>query len=538
MLDYKEILVKKYVLHMSGREIAETLGCSKSGVNDFLTEFNRCSQLSYPLPDGITNYGIYQRVYGKTPGIGERNTSYELPDFAAINHQMQTRHNMTLIYQWNRYMMQCTASELKYYSYRQFCSRYTEWCKDNMTDAHFNAAIGQNMEVDFAGKTFVMVSPLTGEVIPIVVFVAILPYSQYIYAEGMVSTKEPQWIQANNNAVSYFGGIPPIVICDNCKQAVMTNADWIAPELNKDYAEWAEHNGTVILPAKVRKPKYKSSVENAVGILEKGFFHVLEERPYFSLHDFNTDLWEELGKLNHAPFKKKEHNRAYYWEEEKLELLPLPATHYEYMERREATVAGDYHVRFDNAYYSVDQAFKHKKVSLKATTDTVKIYSKNGDLICEHPRALHKGEWVTDASHLPKSYNNYSDWSAEYFIRKAMTIGPHTVSVIRAILASRKYEVQTYRCCLGVIQFVKKYSKPIVELACQQALEQHHVTYTHLKTMIPYIAEKWETPVMKSQLNEERNKGGFIMEASSMDVGNLLSKSQQLATLGKKVRNK
>ena len=33
------------------------------------------------------------------------------------------------------------------------------------------------MEVDFAGKTFQMVDPLTGEVVEIVVFVAVLPYS-------------------------------------------------------------------------------------------------------------------------------------------------------------------------------------------------------------------------------------------------------------------------------------------------------------------------------------------------------------------------
>ena len=55
--------------------------------------------------------------------------------------------------------------------------------------------------------------------------------------------------------------------------------------------------------AVVRKPKYKSSVENAVGILEKGFFHD--------------------------------------------------------MERRTAKVSSDYHVRFDNAYYSVDRACQH-----------------------------------------------------------------------------------------------------------------------------------------------------------------------------------
>ena len=51
------------------------------------------------------------------------------------------------------------------------------------------------------------------------VFVAVLPYSQYIYAEGMVSTKEPQWIAVNNNALKYFGGVPALVVCDNCKQA-------------------------------------------------------------------------------------------------------------------------------------------------------------------------------------------------------------------------------------------------------------------------------------------------------------------------------
>ena len=119
----------------------------------------------------------------------------------------------------------------------------------------------------------------------------------------MLSTKEPQWIDVNNHALDYFGGVPALVVCDNCKQAVVVNQDWIEPELNKDYADWADHYGTVILPAKVRKPKFKSSVENAVGILEKGFFHKLEERQYFSLEQFNKDLWKELEALNKEPFK-------------------------------------------------------------------------------------------------------------------------------------------------------------------------------------------------------------------------------------------
>ena len=50
---------------------------------------------------------------------------------------------------------------------------YAKWCEENKETLHFIAVIGQKMEVDFAGKTFQMVDHLTGEVLEIVVFVAI-----------------------------------------------------------------------------------------------------------------------------------------------------------------------------------------------------------------------------------------------------------------------------------------------------------------------------------------------------------------------------
>ena len=291
MLDYKTIIIKRYALNLSGREIARQIGASKSGVNEFLKAFEECDSISYPLPNGITNYGIAELVYGNPPGNNGRNPNIEYPDYGDVNRQLSTRKNMTLVFLWNRYKKKCEETGRRYYQYRQFCEHYSEWCAENAETLHFDAVIGEKMEVDFAGKTFEITDPLTGEIYTVVVFVAILPYSQYIYAEGMLSVKEPQWIDVNNHALDYFGGVPALVVCGNCRQAVIANRDWIAPELNKDYAEWAEHNQTVILPAKVRKPKYKSSVENAVGILEKGFFHEMEERQYFSLEQFNQDLW-------------------------------------------------------------------------------------------------------------------------------------------------------------------------------------------------------------------------------------------------------
>ena len=530
MLDYKTIIIKRYALNLSGTQIAKDLGCSKSGVNDFLKRFEECKTISFPLPDGITNYGIAELVYGKVSGQGIRNETFVLPNYAEVHQQMISRKNMTLIYQWNRYKKKCEKDNLKYYSYRQFCERYGMWCNDNEEDAHFSHVIAQTMEVDFAGKTFEMIDRLTGEIMDIVVFVAVLPYSQMIYAEGMVSTKEPQWIQVNNNALKFYGGVPAIVVCDNCKQAVVANDDWIHPTLNKDYADWAEHNGTAIVPAKVRKPKFKSSVENAVGILEKGFFHDLEDRKFFSLEQFNEDLWYKLGLLNHEKMKNKEHSRYYYWEEERDELMPLPPAPYEYMERKEAKVSSDFHIRFDNAYYSVDKAYKHQKVSVRASTTTVKIYARNGKYICEHQRATRKGQWCTNPEHLPKSYNDYREWNAEFFISKAMTIGPNTVDVIKTVLHSREQEVQTYRLCLGIIGFAKKYSREALEECCRQAIKAGKPNYTFIKNSIPVVAEDFVAPDNRMKINANRNKGAYIMSAEAMDVDNLLSKSRNLAS--------
>lgn len=528
MLDYKDIIIKHYALGMSSREIAETLPVSKSGVNRFLAAFKECKTLSYPLPEGITNYGIAAAVYGQDATVSGRDLSYEMPDYETVEREMSSRKNMTLVVLWNRYSKKCRDADLKFYSYRQFCENYAKWCEENRETLHFNAVIGQKMEVDFAGKTFQMVDRLTGEAQEIVVFVAILPYSQYIYAEGMISTKEPQWIAVNNHALQYFGGVPALVVCDNCKQAVIANRDWIAPELNKDYAEWAEHNHTVILPAKVKKPKYKSSVENAVGILEKGFFHDMEEMDYFSLEQFNRDLWRHLDKLNNAPFTKKEHNRRYYWDEEHKELMPLPPVPYEYMERRTAKVSSDYHVRFDNAYYSVDRAYLHKEVFIRASASTVKIFSKQGAFICEWPRATAKSQWSTDPDHLPPNYKELSEWNGTYFTRKAMTVGPSTVEVIKRILASRRLEVQTYRMCQGVLGFTKRYSKQALEETCRQALELGKTNYTFIKNTIPVVAEDIGVSGYNTAMNERRNKGAFVMGADSMDLNKLLSRSQSL----------
>ena len=67
---------------------------------------------------------IAELVYGKAPVSGNRDESFELPDYSVVHSQLTTRKNMTLIYQWNRYKKKCEADTLKHYSYREWNAGY------------------------------------------------------------------------------------------------------------------------------------------------------------------------------------------------------------------------------------------------------------------------------------------------------------------------------------------------------------------------------------------------------------------------------
>ena len=115
-----------------------------------------------------------------------------------------------------------------------------------------------------------------------------------------------------------------------------------------------------------------------------------------------------------------------------------------------------------------------------------------------------------------------------------MTVGPYTVKVIQQVLKSRSLEVQTYRLCLGILNYTKKYSKLALEDCCRLAIEQNHISYTFIKNTIPTVAEDIGAAGFNTKLNEERNKGAFVMDSHAGDIDNLLSRSSQLVADSRK----
>lgn len=188
-------------------------------------------------------------------------------------------------------------------SYRQYCRRYSEWADSKQLTFHIQRYPGVNLELDYAGKQLYLHNRRNpDETIKVTIFIAALTYSDYFYAEGMTECDIRNWIRVNNNALSYFGGVTPTITPDNCKVAVARNKDWISPVLNKDFQAWAEHNNTVLTPAKVKSP-LKPVVEGHVKIITMHILMDMEDMVFYSLDDLNRVLMEKVDAENRKPFE-------------------------------------------------------------------------------------------------------------------------------------------------------------------------------------------------------------------------------------------
>lgn len=114
----------------------------------------------------------------------------------------------------------------------------------------------------------------------------------------------------------------------------------------------AEHYGTAIIPARVRKPKDKPNAESSVGNISTWITAALRNEQFFSLAELNRAIREKLKAFNARLFQKKEGSRISLFRDEELPLLaPLPATPYELAEWKQATVQFNYHIKCTSSHF-------------------------------------------------------------------------------------------------------------------------------------------------------------------------------------------
>jgi len=325
------------------------------------------------------------------------------------------------------------------------------------------------MEVDWAGQTAGIVDTDTGELIPAYIFVATLPYSGYSYAEAFLSQNQEAWISAHVNAYNFFGGSTRILRPDNLKTGIdkVTKSETI---INKTYQEMAQHYDTAVIPARVKAPKDKATVEGSVGRVQAGILAAIRNQQFLSLKELNIEIREKLHAFNRKPFQRKDGSRVSVFGEERMYLQPLPQHPFELATWKISTVQYNYHISVDGQNYSVPFEYIKKKVDVRLTKNTVEIFSES-ERICSHAR-LHgrANQYSTLESHMPPNHQKYLQWNGDRFRSWAAKIGKSTAAVIEVFLTVHKVEQQGYKACMALLKLSDKYTSERLENACAKAL--------------------------------------------------------------------
>lgn len=400
-------------------------------------------------------------------------TLYQMPDYENLHSELKkTGVNLKLL--WHEYKDLCISNGTFSMGYTKFCEGYSEHIFKNKLTNHLRHKPGIICEVDWSGKTMSIVDKFTGELIKVYLFVATLPYSQYSYVEPCIDMKQNTWLNCHVNMYNYFEGSTVRLICDNLKTGVISHPREGDIVLNEKYEDLGNHYLTAVMPAGVKKPKHKPSVEGTVGKIATAIIARLRHETFYSLADLKSSIREKLDDFNSNPFQKREGSRKIIFEtNEKSYLRQLPSRPYvvaDWVYGHKVNI--DSHVSFETNRYSAPYRYLGKSVNIKATDFLVEIYFNN-ERICTHKRlpSYAKYQWSTEESHMPEHFQK-TKWDDQRIIKWASTIGPFSNIVVQRIFDSVKIKEQGYNSTLSVLRLSKKYSDERLELACELALEK------------------------------------------------------------------
>ena len=348
---------------------------------------------------------------------------------------------------------------------------------------------GEKLMVDFAGDKMPYIDPETGEIKKAEVFVACMPYSDYIFVYCVPSQRTEDFLFALRLCLEHLGGVPPIVVPDNLKAAVIT-PDRHEPDLNKALQDMGNHYGFTVLPCNPGEPTQKALVEDAVSITYNRIAAKLRGRDIVGLLALNKAVEEQNVMLNQTRMQKRPYTREERFHAmEKPELKPLPEQIYEMRYYADLKVQNNCFVelRHDKVthFYSAPYAYIGRKAKVIFTRSWVKIYVDN-QLVATHKRE-HEYGYTHVAEHLASKSRAITERSAAYYITWAGKQSEDCKAYVTEIFNPRRTsnpEEVYYRICGAIIASYRKYEGRLVDLTCRQCLENRVFTYKKFEAIL------------------------------------------------------
>jgi len=501
MRQIREILRLAWSCSQSRSAIAKCCGVGKTTVTDTLARAV-AARLSWPLPPALSDDALENLLFPSRHSPPVRHRSE--PDWLALHHQLIADKDLTIMLLWQEYKSQQPNG----YQYSQFCDLLRGWRKTLDLSMRQEHRPGEKLFVDYCGRTLPIVDASTGEVREAQVFVAVMGASNYTYAEATFTQGLADWTGSHVRAFAFLGGVTRAVVPDNLRSAVKKPCRY-EPLINPTYQELAQHYGTAINPARVRRPKDKAKAEVGVQIVQRFVLAGLRNRTFFSLAEANTAIKERLELLNNRPFRKLPGTRhSRFLELDKPALLPLPEAPYEYAQWKKVLLGIDYHFEVDGHFYSAPHKLRGESLLARYTETTVECFHR-GNRVASHPLSRVQGKHSTTPDHMPVAHREYAQWTPERFTAWAAQIGQSCTLAITEVLNRRSYPEHAFRSCMGILSLAKRFSRDRLEAACARAIAIRGTNYRSIKSILEnnLDAQPLPQPVQPTFINHDNIRG-------------------------------
>ena len=504
-INYKEVARLKRKGE-SNRRIAEILSISRNTVNTIIQKIteNGFSMLNI---EEMEESELGQLMKAEWRG---REQSYVIPDYEKLSKEY-SKPGVTMVLLWEEYRDECRLSKKQAYQLTQFKKYFRKHLKKaGFTDIIKHKA-GEKIEVDWAGTKPRWVDPDSGEQVYGYLFVAVLPFSGYGYAQVYADMKLNSWIKGHISMYEFYGGVSKLLIPDNLKTGVTKNKDGEVL-LNKTYEEMAKHYGTEIIPTRVYRAQDKPSVEGMVYQLTMHIIAKMRNYQFYSMEEYNKQLLVELDNFNRKPFQKKDGNRySIFIEMEKPYLMALPQFPYVMGIWKKAKVASNSCISTGKCHYSVPYQYIGETVDLRIGEKSLVIYYKQTE-IWEH--ALLKGRigaFSIEPSHMPPQSNIHGEWNSSRYLNWAKGKGPFVLQLVQRLFDDAKVEQTKYRTVHSILKLADKFGNHRLNLACQYALE--HFKYPNYQNL-RWILINNQDATMESQMTMHESKNHRFLRGS------------------------
>jgi transposase len=505
-VDIGEIL-RRWQGGESQRRIAAATGVSRNTVAKYI-ELAEVSGFGRDRPASeveLANLHIQSQLPGRQRGTNEEQLSQHADQLQAwVCHE---RLQLTRVHEL---LVQRLHVQVSYIALYRFVVE-RGWLPAQRGTVRMAATQpGEVVEVDF-GYLGRIAEPQTGRLRKAWAFVVVLAFSRHMHVTITFSQNSAAAIAAFEGAWGFFQGIPRRVIIDNFSAAV-DKADNYDPLLNRTLAEYSQHRGFILDPARVRHPKDKPHTERGVPFVRERLY---KGGSFRDIDDANRQAlaWcrEIAGQRIHGTTRQKP--LVVFEQIEQTALLPWDGVPYDVPNWARPKVAHDYHISFDKALYSVPERYRGRRVDVRGDRQLVRVYWC-GALIKTHPRKA-PGERSTDYNDYPAHRRAYAIRAPEGCIRQGQEQGEHIGRFLSELLAGdfpwAKLR-QAYKC----LRMVERYGAERVDRACERALEYGLMNVFRVEKMLQLNVEQraLELPSAES----EPPPGRFALPGSAFTV--------------------